>query len=145
MSNQHVKILLADDDPEDRSIMQIVFDELALSTNIFFVEDGAGVIDFLQQIEISDLLPDLIILDLNMPKLSGTETLKILKTHDRYKGIPIIIFSTSLNEIQMRECMLMGASSYVIKPNTFEECLTTGRRFYEFSQKQYTFPALMST
>jgi CheY-like chemotaxis protein len=145
MSNQHVKILLADDDPEDRSIMQIVFEELALSSNISFVEDGTGVIEYLQQVGPESMLPDLIILDLNMPKLSGTETLKILKTHDRYKNIPIIIFSTSLNEIQMKECMSMGASSYVIKPNTFEECLTTGRRFYEFSRKQYTFPALMSS
>ncbi|MCK7554361.1 response regulator [Chitinophaga sedimenti] len=145
MNNQHVKILLADDDPEDRSIMQIVFDELDLSADIFFVEDGTGVIEYLREVSGSTYLPDLIVLDLNMPKLSGSETLKILKTHDLYKNIPIIIFSTSLNEIQMRECMAMGASSYVIKPNTFEECLTTGRRFYEFSRKQYTFPALMST
>ncbi|UYQ94606.1 response regulator [Chitinophaga horti] len=144
MSNQHVKILLADDDPEDRSIMQIVFDELSLSPNIYFVEDGTGVIDYLQQTQIQSNLPDLIILDLNMPKLSGSETLRILKADERYRNIPIIIFSTSLNEIQMKECMAMGASSYVIKPNTFEECLTTGKRFYEFSQKRYTFPALMS-
>ena len=65
--------------------------------------------------------------------MNGTQTLKSLKNHDRFKNIPVIIFSTSVNTIEMMECMKTGAASYVVKPVTYKECIDTARTFYEYS------------
>lgn len=128
-----VKILLADDDKEDRFIMADTFGEIGLSDIIHFVENGEKVLTFLDEIADDDQLPSLIILDLNMPRMNGTQTLKALKDNYRYKDIPVIIFSTSVNAIEMQECMEIGASSYVTKPVTYKECLETAQKFYNFS------------
>ncbi|HEY0273764.1 MAG TPA: response regulator [Chitinophaga sp.] len=137
-----INILLADDDVEDRFIISDAFDTIGLADCIQFVEDGEKVLTYLDTIGEPAPLPNLVILDLNMPKLNGTQTLKLLKEDQRYSNIPVIIFSTSLNELEMQECMHLGANSYVIKPVTFDECIDTARRFYNFCQGTYQFPAI---
>ena len=132
MSNT-AKILLADDDREDRFIMADTFKEIGLSDIIHFVENGERVLTYLDDISSDEHLPSLIVLDLNMPRMNGTQTLKALKNNFRYKNIPVIIFSTSVNAIEMQECMENGASSYVTKPVTYKECLDTAQKFYDFS------------
>lgn len=126
-----VKILLADDDPEDRMIMEDTFREIKLSDIIHFVENGENILTFLAGIGSKNELPSLIVLDLNMPRMNGTQTLKVLKSDDRYKNIPVIIFSTSINTIEMNECIKTGAASYVVKPVTYNECLATAKLFYD--------------
>ena len=131
--NSNIKILLADDDPEDRMIMADTFKEMELSDIIHFVDNGENVIQFLDDIYEKALLPSLIVLDLNMPRMNGTQTLKLLKSDDRFKHIPVIIFSTSVNAIEMQDCLKIGAASYVVKPVTYRECLDTAKAFYDFS------------
>lgn len=131
----NIQILLADDDPEDRMIMEDTFRQIELSEIIHFVENGENILSYLDTIGDNALLPSLIVLDLNMPRMNGTQTLKVLKANERYKDIPVIIFSTSINTIEMNECIRTGASSYVVKPVTYTECVNTARSFYEFSQK----------
>ncbi|PQJ09801.1 hypothetical protein CJD36_017910 [Flavipsychrobacter stenotrophus] len=128
--SETVKILLADDDPEDRMIMEDTFREIQLSELIHFVENGENILSYLDAINAESDLPTLIVLDLNMPRMNGTQTLKMLKANDRYRHIPVIIFSTSINTIEMNECIKTGASSYVVKPVTYKECLDTARSFY---------------
>lgn len=130
--SETVKILLADDDPEDRMIMEDTFREIQLSEIIHFVENGENILFYLDDIESDNNLPALIVLDLNMPRMNGTQTLKMLKANDRYRHIPVIIFSTSINTIEMNECIKTGASSYVVKPVTYKECLDTAKSFYNF-------------
>lgn len=128
-----IKILLADDDPEDRMIMADTFSEMELSGIIHFVENGESVMSYLDSVRQRDSLPSLIVLDLNMPRLNGTQTLKLLKNDDRFRHIPVVIFSTSVNAIEMQECLKTGAASYVVKPVTYKECLETAKAFYDFS------------
>lgn len=130
--SESVKILLADDDPEDRMIMEDTFREIQLSELVHFVENGENILAYLSTVINDADLPALIVLDLNMPRMNGTQTLKLLKADDRYKHIPVIIFSTSINTIEMNECIKTGASSYVVKPVTYKECLDTARSFYNF-------------
>ncbi len=130
----YIRILLADDDPEDRMIMEDTFRQIELSDVIHFVENGENILAYLDAIAETDTLPSLIVLDLNMPRMNGTQTLKMLKANGRYKDIPVIIFSTSINTIEMNECIRTGASSYVVKPVTYTECVHTARSFYKFSQ-----------
>lgn len=131
-----IKILLADDDPEDRMIMEDTFRQIELADIIHFVENGENILTYLDQVGEDISLPSLIVLDLNMPRMNGTQTLKLLKANDRYKNIPVIIFSTSINAIEMDECIKTGASSYVVKPVTYAECLNTARSFYEFCSEE---------
>jgi CheY-like chemotaxis protein len=131
--NSAVRILMADDDPEDRMIMEESFNEIELAHVIHFVEDGEKLILWLDEVEAGTSLPSLIVLDLNMPRMNGTQTLKALKNNSRYKNIPVIIFSTSVNIIEMDECLKIGAVSYVVKPVTYKDCLQTARSFYDFS------------
>lgn len=131
--SRNAKILLADDDKEDRFIMSDTFNEIGLSEVIDFVENGEKLITYLEDIKTEDHLPTLIVLDLNMPRMNGTQTLRALKNNVRYKHIPVIIFSTSVNVIEMQECMEIGAASYVTKPVTYKECLDTARNFYNYS------------
>ena len=129
-----VSILLADDDKEDRFIINDAFETNGLSDAIDFVEDGEQVLKYLEEVDDARMLPSLIVLDLNMPRLNGTQTLRALKRHFRYQDIPVIIFSTSVNEIEMEECMSIGAAAYFTKPVKFDECISMARKFYEFSQ-----------
>ena len=68
-------------------------------------------------------LPCVILLDLNMPKKDGREALKELKQHPIFKKIPVIVFTTTKNEIEIKRCYELGANSYVVKPLTFDELL----------------------
>lgn len=126
------KILLADDDKEDRLIIEDAFREIGLEKEITFVEDGELVLQYLNNVDTPDHLPSLIVLDLNMPRLSGTETLRMLKKHTEYRNIPVKIFSTSMNDIEKEQCLLLGADAYVIKPIKFSECIAIAQNFYDF-------------
>ncbi len=126
------KILIAEDDFEDRYIMGQTFDELGITKAIKFVEDGSILIKYLTDQGVGSIA--LIVLDLNMPRLNGTETLKALKTDDRYQHIPVIIFSTSVNDIEKKRCLELGAKDYITKPTTYREYMQTCKDFYAMSQ-----------
>jgi CheY-like chemotaxis protein len=96
------------------------------------------VIQYLDKLNSESELPSLIVLDLNMPRLSGTETLRMLKNHTVYRHIPVKIFSTSMNDIEKAHCLQLGAEAYIIKPIKFEQCIEIARRFYEFSSARVT-------
>ncbi|SEW46888.1 two-component system, unclassified family, response regulator [Chitinophaga sp. YR573] len=140
-----VKILLADDDLEDRYIMQDAFSAINLAHVPFLVEDGEKVLEYLAQMHSDEgILPSLVVLDLNMPRLSGTQTLRELKNIEHYKDIPVIIFSSSLNVIEMHECRQLGALSYMVKPFTYEEYLLSAQHFYDFCLSKHSFPEFNS-
>jgi len=68
-------------------------------------------------------LPGFILLDLNMPKKDGREVLKELKQHPVFKKIPVIVFTTTKNEIEIKRCYELGANSYIVKPISFDALL----------------------
>lgn len=139
-----VKILLADDDMEDRFIMQDAFNAINLPDVPLLVEDGEKVLEHLREMHAAGTLPSLVVLDLNMPRLSGTQTLRELKNIEEYKHIPVIIFSSSLNVIEMHECRQLGALSYMVKPFTYEEYLLSAQHFYDFCLSKHSFPEFNS-
>jgi len=130
MENSYPKIMLVDDDAEDRQIIKDTFDDLGYGAVIHFEENGEEAIRFLQQCVPANAIPSLIILDLNMPKMNGTQTLRFLKAEPLFAAIPVIIFSTSLNPIERDECLALGAHSYVIKPISYTQTIEVVRQFY---------------
>ncbi|WP_217602530.1 response regulator [Chitinophaga sp. GbtcB8] len=122
------KIMMVDDDAEDRQIIKDTFEDLGYGAVIHFEENGEEAVKYLQQC--TPLLPSLIILDLNMPKMNGTQTLRFLKGNGTFADIPVIIFSTSLNPIERDECLALGAHSYVIKPISYTQTVDVVKHFY---------------
>ena len=121
-------ILIAEDDADDRYLLQTAFSEIGFSEQIDFVENGIEVFTYLENIYANNnmemkALPGFILLDLNMPKKDGREVLKELKQHPVFKKIPVIVFTTTKNEIEIKRCYELGANSYVVKPITFDALL----------------------
>ena len=116
---KHNSILVVDDDREDHFILQEYFSDADLSHCLQFSANGKAAIDLLEGLP-NDSLPEVIVLDLNMPILNGTQTLLQLKRSPRYKAIPIIIYSTSENESDKRKCLSYGAADFLIKPSTYD-------------------------
>lgn len=111
-----LKILLIEDDLIERMKFTKV---VSSSANHSIVEAGNGE-DAVKILE-DKTLPDLIVLDLNMPKVNGIEFLKILKNNSKLQYIPIIVMSTSNYHNDIRRCYEIGVSGYMIKPLRYEE------------------------
>jgi CheY-like chemotaxis protein len=121
-------ILIAEDDADDRYLLQTAFTETGYPEQIDFVENGIEVFNYLDKIYTGDTiemkaLPGFILLDLNMPKKDGREVLKELKQHPVFKKIPVIVFTTTKNELEIKRCYELGANSYVVKPISFDALL----------------------
>src|SRR5689334_7377115 len=99
---------------------------------LLFADDGAHALHLLNNEMSSSGLPCLIVLDLNMPKLNGTQTLKQLKEDPRYRDIPVIVYSTSINRVEKEKCLALGAHSFITKPLSLKESRATAQFFYSF-------------
>lgn len=115
---KRVKILYADDDLDDKTWVSEASKMLEYSLDIDFVENGREVFKYLNNyLE----LPALIVLDLNMPEMDGRQTLKKLKASHEYKEIPVVIVTTSSSKIDVEICNRLGASLYLVKPDSYSE------------------------
>lgn len=114
--------LIVDDDHEDHQIIKEAFTMFTTVTRtIHYVDNGQRALDFLTGCKNANEMPCLIVLDINMPLLNGLETLKILKEHEIYKTIPVVIFSSSYNPTDLEIARQHGAADYFTKPNSFSQ------------------------
>lgn len=118
MANDYTHIILVDDDEDDRMFFTDAFEELKIKTKVATYNDGVYLMEYLKGTE--DSLPDIIFLDLNMPRKSGMECLKEIKEDDRYKDIVIVIYSTSASEQDIEATFVKGANVYIKKPSNFK-------------------------
>jgi len=125
-------IFVVDDDKEDQLILEQYFSDIGISSEVMYFENGESTINFLEAILSGEELPKLIVLDLNMPVLNGTQTLLFLKRTVRYKHIPVIIFSTSENDDEKRKCLSYGAVDYLVKPMTWDEGQSIAKRLASY-------------
>lgn len=122
-------ILFVDDDEEDHLIIKEYFREREQERYVRFIKNGRDALRLLEELPDDDSLPSLIVLDLNMPILNGTQTLLQMKRNKRLKEIPVIILSTSENENEKRKCLSLGAEEYLVKPSTYGEGLKLIEKF----------------
>lgn len=129
-------ILIAEDDADDRLLLQTAFAEKGFPEKFEFVENGVELLNYLYTIlsgnGIYSQHPVLILLDLNMPKKDGREALKEIKEHPEFKKIPVFIFTTTHNEYEIERCRKLGADRYIVKPVTFEGLLAVLDEINEF-------------
>lgn len=123
MKGKDVRILVAEDDADDKQLLQYAFDENKVTNPVTFVNNGQELIDLLTATTTADgqCMNAIILLDLNMPKMDGREALRIIKQHDAWRKIPVVVFSTSTSDIDIKASYTLGASSYVSKPAGFEK------------------------
>ena len=120
-----ITILMADDDEDDRLLTQDAMKESRVLNQLYFVEDGVELLQYLRREgkyadEVLYPKPGLILLDLNMPRMDGREALQHIKSDPELRGIPVVILTTSKQEEDMVKGYGLGAASYITKPVNFE-------------------------
>lgn len=117
-----ITILLADDDPDDRLLVREAFEESHLLNILETVEDGEELMEYLHQRGnyAGKPMPNLILLDLNMPRKNGMEALEEIKADAALRRIPVVILTTSKAEEDIIRTYDLGVNSFVVKPVTFE-------------------------
>ncbi|EAQ42312.1 response regulator [Polaribacter sp. MED152] len=119
MNDNYIKVILADDDEDDRLFFTDAFEELKITTKVNTFNDGVYLMDHLNSADIT--LPEILFLDLNMPRKSGMDCLKEIRANDRFKDIAVAIYSTSSSEEDVENTFVLGANIYIKKPNDFKK------------------------
>ena len=130
MENDEIDILLVEDNPEDADLTIRALKKNKVTNRILHLDDGVAALEYIfctgefanRNIE---LKPKVVLLDLNMPKISGMEVLKKMKSDDRTKVIPVVVLTSSKESPDVHTCYLLGANSYIVKPVGFENFTET--------------------
>ncbi len=125
MENTQVEILLIEDSQTDAEMTIRALKKHRVANNITHLNDGALALDFLFGTGIYtgrniENKPRLIMLDLKMPKVDGTEVLAKIKSNDNTKRIPVVVLTSSKENPDVERCYDLGANSYIVKPVEFE-------------------------
>ena len=145
-ATEPVDLLLIEDQPSDAELALRALRKLDLGERTHLVEDGATALDFVfgrndyAGRSVTET-PALIVLDLKLPKVSGHEVLRTLKSDDRTKSIPVIVLSSSKEDRDVRRCYELGVNSYVVKPVDFGQFTETVQRIGTYWLKTNERPA----
>jgi CheY-like chemotaxis protein len=117
-----VNILLVDDDPADAGLAKKALQSWKNQNRVFHVDDGEKCLKFLKrEDEFGEApRPNLILLDLNMPRLNGHEVLKTIRKEESLRNLVVVVMTTSDSEIDVSLCYSRGANSYITKPVEFD-------------------------
>lgn len=123
-------LLIVEDNPHDLELARTALELSEVECEVQVARDGQEALDLLRQAE---GLPDLVLLDLNMPRVSGHEVLQRVKNDELLRRVPVVVFTTSSEPSDQAACAAAGADDYVVKPGGFEDLIETlnalGRRW----------------
>ncbi len=123
-----MKVLFIEDDMIESMKLQRAIEKFQLKHTIVEAKNGEEAFEVLRNGD----LPDIILLDLNMPRMSGIEFLTILKADDRLKYLPTVILTTSENRADLLECFKIGIAGYVIKPLKYEDYEAKIKKVFDY-------------
>lgn len=141
---QAISILMAEDDSDDRLLVKDAFQESRIANDLHFVENGAELLEYLRRqgkYKDGHDFPDLILLDLNMPRKGGREALQEIKADPNLRHIPVVVLTTSKAEEDILSSYDMGAAGYITKPVTFEALIEITRGLTEYWVQIVRLPA----
>jgi CheY-like chemotaxis protein len=111
-----INILLVEDNEGDILLTREAFEESKIINHITSIMDGKEAIKYFEYLTDKSNIPGLILLDINLPKVSGHEVLIYIKNHEKYKAIPVIMLTTSSSEKDIKQCYKNYANCYITKP-----------------------------
>lgn len=133
-TRSYSSLLQIEDNPEDVELFRLALKKSQVSVDLSVVSDGEKALSYLQGVGVhrSAKPPDLIVLDLNLPRMDGREMLAELKRCDFLKEIPVVILTTSSSPMHVRECYTLGAACYLVKPLDFDELVALLTKTFAF-------------
>jgi len=139
-----IKILLVEDNPADIRLIKEVFKDTNSNNEIYVVKDGVDALNFLnKKAGFGDApKPDIILLDLNLPRKDGREVLKEIKENDNFKYIPIVVLTTSSSKEDVIKTYGNHANCYITKPVDFDRFLKVIRSIEDFWLKMIELPRM---
>lgn len=123
-NDEHITVLVAEDSPHDQLLFALAAQDCGSTTTVTFASDGIVLLDTLEDLSSSDQQPTVIVLDLQMPRLGGYETLASIRAQPKLDDLPVIVFSNSSQPSKIRRSLGHGAVQHIVKPSTYEELLT---------------------
>ncbi|MEM7483875.1 MAG: response regulator [Bacteroidota bacterium] len=123
-----MNVLFIEDDMIETMKLQRAISKFQSKHKIVEAKNGEEALELLK----TGSLPDIILLDLNMPRMSGIEFLTILKADDKLKFLPIIILTTSENRVDLLKCFEIGIAGYIIKPLKYEDYESKLRKVFDY-------------
>ena len=126
MYANQVDILLVEDNADDAELTIRELKKHNMANNLFHVKDGAEALDFIfatgqyEPTRNIDNSPRVVLLDIQMPKVNGIETLQKIKADERTRATPVVMLTSSKEDPDIQRCYSLGANSYIVKPVNFE-------------------------
>lgn len=127
-------ILLVEDEPADAHLVRVAFRESGFKVSLHHVSDGVEALEFLRHGDrfLDAPRPDLILLDLNMPRMNGREFLEVFKNDDALSDIPVVVLTTSEVERDVMASYRLGVAGYIVKPLDVDEFVESIRRLQDY-------------
>ena len=120
-SLEKISVLLVDDDQDDIDLFQLAFSKVKVKSSVSYLKNGLEAIEYFQNPE--NEIPSILFLDLNMPLMGGKEVLYKLRADERFRNLPIAIYSTSNSEGDIEDTLSLGANIYIVKPYNFTKLI----------------------
>ena len=120
-SKLNQSILLVEDNPMDIDLTKKAFVRRNLTNPIEVARDGEEALEWIKRWEGGEPQPAMILLDLKLPRVDGLEVLRQLKAHTRFRTIPVVVLTTSEEDIDVESAYQIGANSYIVKPVDFDK------------------------
>lgn len=131
MEVEPARILLVEDEPLNVELLQLALNNYNFLNQIDIVEDGEQALQYLLGGESNSPthpLPDLMLLDLRLPKINGFQVLQQIRNHPRTRDLAVVILTSSSEDDQLNACYALGINSYIVKPLDFERLICVMRR-----------------
>jgi len=136
-----MNILLIEDNEGDILLTKEAFEESSIANHITTIKDGRSAIDYFESLTEKQELPNLVLLDINLPKLSGHDVLYYIKNNERFRAIPVIMLSTSSSEKDILQCYQNHVNCYITKPIDVDEFIGAIARIEDFWINFVSIPA----
>jgi chemotaxis family two-component system response regulator Rcp1 len=128
-----LKLLLVEDSPSDVRLIREVLKEAKMQVQINVARDGVEALEYMRQTELGSCVrPDIILLDLNLPRKNGREVLAELKESTSFRQIPVLVMTSSQADEDIRECYALNANCYITKPGNLSQYFQVVRAIENF-------------
>ncbi|HET7060634.1 MAG TPA: response regulator [Nitrosospira sp.] len=125
--NATAPIMLVEDNPMDVDLTRRAFSRHNLTNHIEVARDGQEALELIENWSTCNRVPSVVLLDLKLPKISGLEVLRFIRSHAGYKSVPVVVLTSSSEDRDIHEAYSLGANSYIVKPVEFEKFIEVAR------------------